>query len=291
MYEDSLSIIVCTQKDVVELNRNIHDTIGSDYELIVVHNSNNMYSIFEAYNIGLSKAKNEICCFVHDDVNFRTSNWGQAILFDFKNNPKLGVLGVVGSSVKTKMPSGYNHCDERFKHYNIIQRRNNTFGKIELGFSESNLMEVATIDGVFFALKNNGILSFSGDLKGFHGYDFNISMECHKNNLQVFVTKNVLIEHQSEGQLNYDWYHNLHLLHIRYLNLLPIGRTNENTQLFNRIEKRNGYNFLKHALDYPVNYNLFFWYFKYILIDTKLSNHINLLKYFVKRKLFKINVV
>lgn len=104
-----ISIIICSRTSVISDNLldNILLTIGADHELIVIDNSENKYSIFEAYNIGINKSKGEIVCFIHDDINFLTLNWGGILIEIFNENKKVGLIGVAGAKSKTKMPSAW----------------------------------------------------------------------------------------------------------------------------------------------------------------------------------------
>ena len=54
-----ISIIICSLHKEIDnsLAINIQTTIGVEYEIIYIYNENNHLSIFEAYNIGTSKAK------------------------------------------------------------------------------------------------------------------------------------------------------------------------------------------------------------------------------------------
>lgn len=78
---DSISVIICTrQHDISPTQRaNIASTIGCTHEIIVIDNSQNKYSIFEAYNEGVRRSCHDICCFMHDDVLLRTEGWGKTI--------------------------------------------------------------------------------------------------------------------------------------------------------------------------------------------------------------------
>jgi len=73
------SLIICSRNNDIcdELKKNISLTIGSyKYEIIVVNNSKNEYSIFQAYNVGVRKAKFQYLCFMHEDILYLTNNWG-----------------------------------------------------------------------------------------------------------------------------------------------------------------------------------------------------------------------
>ena len=69
-----ISIIICSRTASIsdELNQNIDQTIGIPYELVVIDNSENLYSIFSAYNEGVKRSKYEMLCFMHDDIIFKT---------------------------------------------------------------------------------------------------------------------------------------------------------------------------------------------------------------------------
>ena len=86
-----ISIIICSRnKDIPsELKQNIADTIGVDYELVVIDNSRNQYSIFSAYNEGVKRAKGDMLCFMHEDVVFKNCNWGERVIKHFQNNKSL----------------------------------------------------------------------------------------------------------------------------------------------------------------------------------------------------------
>jgi hypothetical protein len=49
--------------------------IGCEYESIIIDNSENRYSIFEAYNLGIDKSKYEYLCLMHDDILIYTIEW------------------------------------------------------------------------------------------------------------------------------------------------------------------------------------------------------------------------
>ena len=295
---DIITIIVCARSDIQKLRNNIEQTIGVPHKLFVIDNSQNRYSIFEAYNLGLRNNQNEICCFVHDDVIFNSSGWGKVIINTFKREEKLGLLGIVGSSIKTSMPSGYFNCPTKYKHYNIIQgykysnhtnKNQENLKSVKIGFNRNEIEPVAIIDGVFFALKNNGKLCFDSNLKGFHGYDFNISMECHKYELKVSVINTIDLTHLSEGILNANWYLNTHLLHRKYKKLLPIGRTKDNSAEFDQLESKNGYNFIKHGLTNGLRTELITWYFKLLTFERSLKIHQNIFKHLLKSYLKRVD--
>jgi len=107
-----ISIIICSRKSIIDvrLSENLNDTIGCEYELIIIDNSENKYSIFEAYNLGIQRSTGNYLCFIHDDILFHTLVWGNVIKSIFQSDLNIGLIGVAGAKLKTKMPSGYWNC-------------------------------------------------------------------------------------------------------------------------------------------------------------------------------------
>ena len=67
-----LSIIICSvsPERLEQVTRNIHDTIGVDYEIIAIDNREKQWPIARAYNEGASRAHYPFLFFVHEDVKF-----------------------------------------------------------------------------------------------------------------------------------------------------------------------------------------------------------------------------
>lgn len=225
-----ISVIICARKkDINEvLNKNIIDTIGCTYELIVIDNSQNQYSIFEAYNLGIKKSKGDILCFIHDDILFHTKVWGVILESEFKENPNFSLIGIAGAKVKTQFPTGWWDCETKYKVKNIIQHDKGKIQKQCFGFTNDNLHEVLVIDGVFMALRQGHNFLFDIDLKGYHNYDLSLSCEVRIKGGKIGVTNKILIEHLSIGKLNKDWFFSIIQFHKKYCKNL---RENNSTSL------------------------------------------------------------
>ena len=54
-----VSIVICNRGNRISpvLEKNISETIGIEYEVVCIDNSKNQYNIFQAYNIGVAKAR------------------------------------------------------------------------------------------------------------------------------------------------------------------------------------------------------------------------------------------
>lgn len=219
-----ISIIICSRTQTLnkDLSENIKKTVGCEHELIVIDNSENQYSIFEAYNLGIEKSTNDYLCFIHDDVLFHSDGWGYIIQQIFNENIKIGLIGVAGAKIKTRMPSAWWDCHKDQLVLNIIQHFGN--GKIKkhyLGFKNNSMQEVVSIDGVFMAMRKDNRIRFNLEMKGFHGYDLNISFEYKKYGFDIVVTNKILLEHFSLGEISKKWIQAIYKIHGFYKKEMP----------------------------------------------------------------------
>lgn len=254
------------------LLKNIEKTIGVKNEIITIDNSENKYSIFQAYNIGLDKSKGNIVCFLHDDIFFVNQNWGKVLIEIFENKEKIGLIGIAGAKSKTKMPSAWWDCPETDICININQYLKN--GKKEFwyrGFEKSSLEDVVAIDGVFMAAKKDTSISFNNNLEGFHNYDLNLSFEYLKAGYRVVVTNSILLDHLSLGVLDKSWYKSSFQLYKLYQDILPLDKSNF-TSLKN-YEFRNGSKFIDNLVKHELKWQAFYLWIKLFLIKPKSKYH------------------
>lgn len=232
-----ISIVVCFKDEemVNRLSENISETIGTEYELIKLDNRNQLYSLTAAYNLGASKAIFDKLCFIHEDVLFRTKNWGSKLLAHYEADTQIGAIGVAGSAYKIQMisswwqPEIFGHEPKRI---NIVQHYKFTSDpvrQISINPKGELRSHVATLDGVFLSVKKSVWIKFRFDqglLKGFHGYDMDFSLRVGKK-LNNYVVFDILLEHLSEGKNDINWFRYNYLVHLKNRKLLPIIRMPE----------------------------------------------------------------
>lgn len=273
-----LSIIICSRTKTINgpFFENIKSTIGCEYELIVIDNSENQYSIFEAYNLGIKKCIGDYLCLLHDDIHFVTIGWGALVNQILNDNKKIGLIGVAGAKVKTKMPSAWwdNYEDQNVIH--IIQHHKGKEKEIyDYGFENEQDVNVVVIDGVFMAMRKDNRILFHTKMKGFHTYDLNISFEYKKYGYDIIVTNKILLEHFSSGVINENWIHASYKIHNLYRKQLPLfvlgNIVTENHEIINAqrfINKSLNFGFKKIAISVwfelfllnPISkYNYRFW--------------------------------
>jgi hypothetical protein len=282
-----ISIITCSRSKKIssDLSENIKNTIGCDFELIVIDNSENKYSIFEAYNLGLVGCKGDFICFIHDDVLIQTKNWGKVIEKIFFENAKAGLLGIAGGKIKTKMPSAW--WDGGENALRLVQHYKNKPKELWYqGFDNFDTVEVAAIDGVFMVMRSDKRINFDERLKGFHNYDIYLSLKHHILNKKVLVTSKILLEHYSEGSLNKLWFESTSLFHKLYKNYLPVAINDEyKNEILKKTEFKFGQIFITKLIEHKLYWDAIYWWFEIFKLKPKAKYHYRFWKRILKNML------
>jgi GT2 family glycosyltransferase len=256
----------------IEFHQNIDESIGCEYQLIVIDNSKNKYSIFEAYNLGMEKSLGDFLCFIHDDILFSTKNWGVVLTSIFDANAKIGLIGVAGAKVKTKMPSTWWDNYEGQNVINIIQHHQGKEKEVHnYGFDKEQNVEVVVIDGVFMAIRKDDRIAFDTKLKGFHSYDLNLSFEVVKLGYSIVVTNEIVIEHFSSGVINESWVKSSYELHKKYKSKLPIFT--DGNIVSKKHEIINAHRFINKCLQFKLKrIAILVWFKLFLLYPFSIEN-------------------
>ena len=125
---------------------------------------------------------------------------------------------------------------------------------MEFEYITSNLLlaEITKkFDGDFTANKltsetamDYGNFFFNESIKGFHNYDLNISFECIQKGYKIIATKEILIEHYSNGTINDSWYKSAYKIHQLYKKILPLITDDIKKYNISELEFKNGSAFL-----------------------------------------------
>jgi hypothetical protein len=221
-----ISIIIClrTPKITSALEANIREKIGVPYEIIGIDNTSNQYSIFEAYNEGVARSSYDILCFMHEDILFHTSDWGQKIAKHL-SVPDTGIIGICGGSTLSKVPASWSLYDQK----KYILQSSRSGGKSVLHKtgqkSQSTSTQVVVLDGVFLCANKSLFQKIRFDEKtfsGFHSYDLDICAQAFVAGYKNYAINDVLIEHFSNGHHNKQWVINSMKLSDKWNSLLPL---------------------------------------------------------------------
>jgi len=200
-----LSIVICSINPIFlqQVEKSIADTIGNiAYEILSVDNRNTSKGISEVYNSLAEKANYEFICFLHEDVLFNTSCWGEKLVAIFSNDITIGMVGVAGSKYKSKLYSGWYTGVKELDCANIIHRFE--YGDEQLFLAPVNYQsaeEVVCIDGVFIVCKKNvwAAAPFNETaLIGFHFYDIDFSLKAAEK-YKIIVTYDIELIHITKG--------------------------------------------------------------------------------------------
>ncbi|WP_221284805.1 glycosyltransferase [Mucilaginibacter sp. SP1R1] len=201
-----ISVIICSANKSLlkQISENIAATIGVPHEIIAADNSVAAQGICAVYNQGILKAQYDTLCFMHEDILIKTEKWGQKVISLFHQDPQLGLIGVAGSAYKPLTPSGWSGLGINTSYLNIIQSFKHTNNKSALVYrnpNNDNLLQVASLDGVWLCTTKKVVQEFIFDettFKGFHGYDVDFSLSVGQK-YKVAVSFEILLEHLSEG--------------------------------------------------------------------------------------------
>lgn len=222
-----ISIVICSTnpKSLDALKKNIHETIGSGYELIIIDNSANNYSIFSAYNKGVEISHYPSLCFIHEDIRFRSQNWGKAVSTHL-NDPLCGFIGVCGGFILSRVP-----CSWSFYYFteNILQsdkKHSKPVYKNSSDYNNEKYKRVVALDGVFLCARKNLFDKIRFDemlFNGFHFYDVDICLQAHFQGFENRAINNILIEHFSKGSQDRKWVENSMIYWEKWGKCMPVS--------------------------------------------------------------------
>ncbi|WP_215232909.1 glycosyltransferase [Dyadobacter linearis] len=259
-----ISVIICSidPAELEMVSKNIAATIGVPHEIIGIDNRESGKGICAVYNEGTRLAKFPVLCFMHEDMEMKTANWGAKVLELFGQNEKLGLIGIAGGGYKSLAPSSwYNYyLQENGGFYcNLIQGYKHS-GKPDMhdyrNPKSESFSKVACVDGCWFCTKKEIALKYPFDSKlltKFHGYDLDFSIAISRE-YEAIVTFNILLKHFSEGNFNKSWMDEILKVHRKWSKVLPVNVDAIPEQHLKRIERDALEVFLQqrvNAEDYP----------------------------------------
>ncbi|MDB4919628.1 glycosyltransferase [Mucilaginibacter sp.] len=220
-----LSLIICARASDVSLSlkENIANTIGAAYEIIVIDNSDNKYNIFEAYNLGVQRSRYPVLCFMHDDIQYFTKDWGNLALNHF-DDEKTGAIGIAGTPYMPYLPGSW--WGGNLISINMLSDREGAEHHSFQAYlpAAGNRSKVVVLDGVWFCIRKNlfDSIRFDDDIyRGFHFYDVDTTMQVSQAGYNVYCVFDIVIKHFSKGDINETWTQNALAFNKKWEPLLP----------------------------------------------------------------------
>ncbi|NIJ54361.1 glycosyltransferase [Dyadobacter arcticus] len=260
-----ISVIICSvdPQDLSVVKENIEKTIGTKYEIIAFDNSQDQKGICEIYNLGIQRAKYEYLCFMHEDIEMLTAEWGVKVIEIFEKNKELGLFGIAGGGYKSLVPSSWYNADLEINgqfYCNLIQGFKYGGKKEFLDHrnpKNERLSLVATIDGCWMCARKSILPAKAFDqnlLTGFHGYDIDFSLTVGQKH-QVAVTYDILLKHFSEGTFSKQWEDAILKIHKKWSRHLPVNVDGLDEKMMLRYERRAFKMFFNRQLNLGSSYD------------------------------------
>lgn len=225
-----ITIIISARNPVPEstLERNIRKTVGVPIELFMINNSSGANGLASVYNYGAARSRGDILVFMHDDAFFMTENWGVILESLFRQDPKLGVVGVAGTQYLFRDNYSWTAAGRPFIKGRIVHDLQNGDFFATLFSPEKETCEVVACNGVFFAVRRTLLTQFGFDERVFDSYyfhDLDFCMQARKE-WKVIVTGDIVVKHKSTGTYDKAWQHYGHIFMNKWAAELPASCAN-----------------------------------------------------------------
>lgn len=224
-----ISIIIASINDyrLNKISENINQTIGVEYELITYDNSIDGIGICEIYNKCAADSKFDHLVFCHDDILFRSNNWGK-LLVELLNFDQVGLIGAAGAIYKSRYPAPWVSIPKQYYRSSL------TTSNVKKSDYTKEINETVVLDGCFLAMRKNIWKEFNfneSELKGFHLYDIDISLRLSKE-YKLLINNEIVIKHLSEGTFDQKWYIESKKFHKNNQHLFPATSDKNNNQRY-----------------------------------------------------------
>lgn len=204
-----ISFIICSinPQKLEVLLKSIAATVGNVYEIISYDNTETNFSIAHVYNQCAAKAQYENLIFVHEDMEFFNHGW-DSVLIEALCMPKVGIVGLAGSKILTKIPS-YWHAYQG----SIVNEK--TKRKIE---------KTIVVDGFFIATTRTTFLriNFDENISKYHAYDTDICLAALREGFYNYVITKIGFVHHSHGTYDESWIKGTFRVFEKYAATLPL---------------------------------------------------------------------
>ena len=227
-----LTIGYCTRKIDIAYIDMLKETCGVDEVDIVPIEDHGDMSMTEAYIKIYNEHPNPYMVFIHDDLTFKTKDWGK-VMIDLLDKNDFGLIGVAGSTFITNDKKGwwqYVGCT-----YGQVWHRQKDGTPFLTRYSNAlpkgTMKEVVVLDGLFIGIKRcKTQAAWNDSLKGFHYYDMDYSMHNYIRGVKVGVTTDIELIHNSVGETDESWEYEQQHFYFIYENYFPVylGKNFEN---------------------------------------------------------------
>jgi hypothetical protein len=245
-----LTIIICSvnQDYLNRLKKNIDQTIGIPYEILVRENRKDPHSICRVYNTLAQQSSFSNLLFIHEDISFLTNNWGELLVKLLNEDRTNGVVGLAGSAYKSVNYSGWYTGINEMDAFNIMHDNKGVLKTIRDEFyGDQMVVPVKVLDGVFLACRKEvwQDIQFNENLlTGFHFYDIDFSFRASVKYRNLVIRKLDLVHFTTGGDFGEPWINTAFLFHRQFQIDLESSKP-EQSVYANRIVFKSWLNLLK----------------------------------------------
>ncbi len=227
-----------TEQDNEDFKKHVNETCGiSDLYVHCIVNMGDM-SLPEAYNSAWNKLKemgraDGGIVFCHNDIVFKTQNWGKLLLGMFSNYD-VDIVGVAGT---TELNS--HGCWWMDGNAAMFKRNTKMYGRVwhlqglsreeESVYSDKimGIKNTVIVDGLFIGVNGSVVGELEEEMfderfRGFHFYDISFCFRNYLNGFNLGVTDKISIMHKSIGMTNQQWEMNRLQFTLLYKEELPV---------------------------------------------------------------------
>ena len=220
------SFVVCSihPQRAEALRRNLEATVGVPFELIVKDNRGTGKGICRVYNEAAAEARFDLIGFLHEDIAFRTPNWGPVIAAQLRK-PTCGAIGFAGSSVKSRAISGWAVRPGIRENYAQPDRKHPGVERLFRTATETrDFAPAVCLDGLCLFVRREVWSEVRFDeetFRGFHSYDLDFTTAVARR-YRNYVCMNVGIVHFSAGAYTRSWVRDSLRYHDKWRDSLPM---------------------------------------------------------------------
>jgi hypothetical protein len=182
----------------------VDQTIGAKHKTVCYPNFGE-FSLAQIYNDALKTHKTPDCVFVfcHNDMIYKTRNWGKVLLNQMNHND-FGIVGVAGT---TYVPKSGMWWEDRSKMYGIVEHTDGLKTWVsEYSNPINGIQPTVMVDGLFMAVDPEKIVKgFNENYGKFHFYDITFCVDNYVQDVNVGVTTMIRVLHKSVGMTNQSW--------------------------------------------------------------------------------------
>lgn len=211
-----------TENDNDKFIKHVSDTIGVKHKVVCYPNFN-QFSLPQVYNTAVREHRNDnsIFVFCHNDITFKTNNWGRLLLTKF-NSTDFDIIGVAGTTFLDDNGVWWTNRDAMcgvVEHTDGTNTWVNEYSKPTPGY----IKPVVLVDGLFIAVNYDNVNNdWDEEFNGFHFYDLSFCFPNYLDGCNIGVTTDIRILHQSIGMVNDEWDRNRLQFVEKYKEELPI---------------------------------------------------------------------